>query len=252
MLYNNKDKILLCACKKYTKGQKNGILLIYNLESENNNNEINEQFYDTKFFEVHCFCQILEESNNDKVLSTNEELKFTNNFLVGGLDTVKKRGIIKLYEIKQKKKDNKEIFEIEIIQNIEFKKKGSFKGFQRAISCIEQSKSRNVYITSWDGYVYEFDAILRKVSPATSSAPLLKDGNQSNPVTDDLSADYIVYPLRLYDVPTAITTVEATGKIVDVKYYNMMGIESDVPFEGVNIEVITFTDGSRSSRKIMK
>jgi len=158
MLYNNKDKILLCACKKYTKGQKNGILLFYNFESENNNNEINEQFYDTKFFEVHCFCQILEESNNNKVLPTDEELKFTNNFFVGGLDTVKKRGIIKLYEIKQKKKDNKEIFEIEIIQNIEFKKKGSFKGFQRAISCIEQSKSGNVYITSWDGYVYEFSS----------------------------------------------------------------------------------------------
>lgn len=100
-----------------------------------------------------------------------------------------------------------------------------------------------------DGYVYEFDAILRKVAPATSSAPLLKDGNQSNPVTDDLSTDYIVYPLRLYDVPTAINTVEATGKAVDVKYYNMMGIESSTPFNGVNIVVTTYDNGNRSNTK---
>ncbi len=100
-----------------------------------------------------------------------------------------------------------------------------------------------------DGYVYEFDAILRKVAPATSSAPLLKDGNQSNPVTDDLSTDYIVYPLRLYDVPTAINTVEATGKAVDVKYYNMMGIESKTPFSGVNIVVTTRDNGTRTNTK---
>lgn len=100
-----------------------------------------------------------------------------------------------------------------------------------------------------DGYVYEFDAILRKVSPATSSAPLLKDGNQSNPVTDDLSADYIVYPLRLYDVPTAINTVETEGKVVDVKYYNMMGVESSTPFSGVNIVVTTYDNGTRTNIK---
>ncbi len=100
-----------------------------------------------------------------------------------------------------------------------------------------------------DGYVYEFDAILRKVAPATSSAPLLKDGSQSNPVTDDLSTDYLVYPLRLYDVPTAINTVETEGKVVDVKYYNMMGVESSTPFSGVNIVVTTYDNGTRTNIK---
>ena len=52
-------------------------------------------------------------------------------------------------------------------------------------------------------------------------------------------------------VITGIDNVSSKA-VASVKYYNMMGIESDVPFEGVNIEVITFTDGSRSSRKIMK
>lgn len=100
-----------------------------------------------------------------------------------------------------------------------------------------------------DGYVYEFDAILRKVAPAASGAPLLKDGNQSEPVTDDLSAEYIVYPLRLIDVPTAINTVETSGKIVSIKYYNMLGIESATPFNGVNVVVTTYDNGNRTTSK---
>lgn len=100
-----------------------------------------------------------------------------------------------------------------------------------------------------DGYVYEFDAILRKVTTSTSNAPLLKDGNQSSPVIGDLSTEYIVYPLRLIDVPTAINTVENTGKVVNVKYYNMLGIESATPFDGVNIVVTIYDNGNRTTSK---
>ncbi len=99
-----------------------------------------------------------------------------------------------------------------------------------------------------DGYVYEFDAIIRKVA-STNEATALKDANQSTPVTSDLSADYLVYPLRLYDVPTDIDAVETTGKVVDVKYYNMMGVESATPFNGVNIEVKTMDNGNRVASK---
>ena len=56
-------------------------------------------------------------------------------------------------------------------------------------------------------------------------------------------------------VPTGIITGidNVTSKAVaSVKYYNIMGIESDVPFQGVNIEVTTYEDGSRTTRKIMK
>lgn len=104
-----------------------------------------------------------------------------------------------------------------------------------------------------NGYVYEFDAIIRKVTSSQSGASTSKDGSQSTPVTDALSADYLVYPLRLYDVPTAINIVEATGKVVDVKYYNMMGIESLTPFSGVNIVVTTYDNGTRTNiKKIFK
>ncbi len=100
-----------------------------------------------------------------------------------------------------------------------------------------------------DGYVYEFDAIVRKVASTTNGAPLLKDGNQSTPVTGVLSDDYMVYPLRLYDVPTAINSVEVACKVVNVKYYNLMGVESSTPFDGVNIVVTTYDNGSRITSK---
>ena len=51
------------------------------------------------------------------------------------------------------------------------------------------------------------------------------------------------------DVPTAIDAVETTGKVVDVKYYNMMGVESATPFNGVNIEVKTMDNGNRVASK---
>ncbi len=58
------------------------------------------------------------------------------------------------------------------------------------------------------------------------------------------------------EIPTnqIITGIDnvSSKAIASVKYYNMMGIESDVPFQGVNIEVTTYEDGSRTTRKIMK
>ena len=53
-------------------------------------------------------------------------------------------------------------------------------------------------------------------------------------------------------IPTSIFGVESYKVVTGIKYYNLAGIESDVPFQGVNIEVTTYEDGSRTSRKIMK
>ena len=40
--------------------------------------------------------------------------------------------------------------------------------------------------------------------------------------------------------------------VANVKYYNLMGVESATPFQGVNIVVTTYDDGTRSSRKVIK
>jgi hypothetical protein len=79
--YENK-KLLLVACKKYFKDDKNGILLI-NLQFNNDDIEKKcQKFYDTKNFEVYCFCPLFEIKN----MFGNTQKIETEYFLVGGFD----------------------------------------------------------------------------------------------------------------------------------------------------------------------
>ena len=156
-LIKNKEElngnILLCACKKYMKGQKNGILLI-NLINSNIDMGISNYFYDTKNFEVYCFCQI-SIIERKYVLSNDVAIYETKYFLVGGFEKDKNRGIIKLYKIIY----NQNFLEtkIEYIQDIETKKNSNFKGFKGPISSIIQSKNDGkIIISCLDGNIYLF------------------------------------------------------------------------------------------------
>ena len=40
--------------------------------------------------------------------------------------------------------------------------------------------------------------------------------------------------------------------IESVHYYNTMGMESKTPFEGINIVVTRYTDGTTSAQKVLK
>lgn len=51
---------------------------------------------------------------------------------------------------------------------------------------------------------------------------------------------------------TAVKEVVTTRTIVDTSYYNLMGVKSDQPFDGLNIVVTTYSDGSRTSKKILR
>ena len=44
----------------------------------------------------------------------------------------------------------------------------------------------------------------------------------------------------------------AQKTVSNVKYYNVAGMESNVPFEGVNIMVTTYNDGTTSTSKVIK
>ena len=152
----DRDKILLCACKKYIKTQKNGILLINNLKNINKN-EFNEKeniiFYNTNNFEVHCFCPIFEIEKNMILLPNKNRNKITNYFFVGGFDRNRGKGCIKLYRIKIKK-----IIKIEEIVDINIKHTKEFKGFKGPISCIMQStRNGKIVVTCWDGNDYLFE-----------------------------------------------------------------------------------------------
>ena len=51
--------------------------------------------------------------------------------------------------------------------------------------------------------------------------------------------------------PTAVTDVNSKT-VAGVKYVNIAGMESNVPFDGVNIVVTTYTDGTKAAAKVIK
>ena len=156
----NKINILLCACKKYSSDQKNGILLV-NPKYEDNE-QVKLPFYDTKEFEVYCFCPLFEVNVGGNIISESEDIisRETKYFLVGGYDNNRKQGIIKLYKLIY---DNK-VFNtrIKYLQDIIIKKRilsnnenENFEGFEGAISCITQSKRKgNILVSCYDGKIY--------------------------------------------------------------------------------------------------
>ena len=54
------------------------------------------------------------------------------------------------------------------------------------------------------------------------------------------------------DISTGVEDVDAEKTVAGVTYYNLLGVSSDRPFEGVNVVVTTYTDGTKSSKKILK
>ena len=147
----NKDKILICACKKYSRYQKNGILLI-NTRTEDNQDIFNE-FYETGDFEPYCFSQILliKKSNENSL----GKIYDTNYFFVGGFDLEKAIGMIKLYKINFEKQNYKTT--ITFIQDIIVDKEKDFEGFNGAITSIVQSNDTgNFLISCSDGNIYLF------------------------------------------------------------------------------------------------
>ena len=52
--------------------------------------------------------------------------------------------------------------------------------------------------------------------------------------------------------PTAVETIDAAKAVSSVKYYNAAGMASDNAFEGVNIVVTKYNDGSQQVTKVVK
>ena len=52
--------------------------------------------------------------------------------------------------------------------------------------------------------------------------------------------------------PTAVEEILYHGEVVSTIYYNVQGMESDKPFDGVNIVVTRYSDGATSISKVVK
>ena len=149
---DNKFRILLCACKKYKKEQKNGILLVNAQMDETI--DIEHPFYDTDNFEVYCFCPILSDGEEQKEKNSgNKKLIDTNYFLVGGFDTELREGKILLYKINYGERAYNTT--IEFKQEIIFKDRDDIDAFNGPINCLRQSKKTgNIAASCFDGNIY--------------------------------------------------------------------------------------------------
>lgn len=51
---------------------------------------------------------------------------------------------------------------------------------------------------------------------------------------------------------SGVDNVTTTKEVSSVKYINLAGVESAQPFDGVNVVVTTYTDGSKTTSKVVK
>lgn len=95
------------------------------------------------------------------------------------------------------------------------------------------------------GKAYNIHAIVRHTK-AHEHAP-------RRAATDVAEGDYEVYPLEGgAGVITGVQRVDASATVQDVTYFNLMGMQSATPFEGVNIILTRYTDGTYTYIKQIK
>lgn len=111
-------------------------------------------------------------------------------------------------------------------------------------------------LRAWDGQAFQFKAVIAKETGTTIGSMLREyEVDTDTP----LSRNYVICPLSIDDsnlITTSINEVmidSLINKIAkSVRYYNLQGIESDKPFSGVNIVVVTYNDGTRTTMKLIK
>ena len=103
------------------------------------------------------------------------------------------------------------------------------------------------------GAVYSFEALVKEVAvPTTDAKSAPRKVAYDSTVTP--STKFVVYPLDLDadKVATGVNDVNCAKEVKGVSYFNMMGVESAQPFDGVNIMVTTYTDGTQSAAKVLR
>ena len=103
-----------------------------------------------------------------------------------------------------------------------------------------------------DGKLYSFEALVKEVATTEAKSAPRKAAYDA---TVAPSTKFVVYPLNLdadKEVVTGVNDVNSTKEVKGVSYFNMMGVESAQPFDGVNIMVTTYADGTSSAAKVLR
>jgi len=173
------NKLLLVACKKYTKddkndkndkndendendkNDKNGILVItLQFNKDENDIEPYKNFHDTGNFEVHCICPIYKIENKDFLDEDKTQKIESEYFLVGGYDPDKDEVLIKLYKViysDEIKNTKIEFIQDNIIEKMEGQNNSEFFKRKKHITCIEQTSEGEILVVI-DENVYLFSA----------------------------------------------------------------------------------------------
>lgn len=113
---------------------------------------------------------------------------------------------------------------------------------------VDYSLNSNVAPQLTNGAVYSFEALVKEVATTNAKSAPAYD------TTVTPSTKFVVYPLNLDadKVATGVNDVNSAKEVKGVSYFNMMGVESAQPFDGVNIMVTTYTDGTQSAAKVLR
>ena len=108
--------------------------------------------------------------------------------------------------------------------------------------------------------VYYFHILVQRddysYGPSSGSGP--SNGPKRESIKPDQTASETikVYPLDLKvdasHIVTAVNEIRPSGEIQSVEYFNAMGVRSETPFDGINIVVTRYTDGSISTTKVLR
>lgn len=98
--------------------------------------------------------------------------------------------------------------------------------------------------------IREISAVLTQTLRYAPASP--KHG--ISPDTSKRAWEFFAAPVDLIHPHIVTDVVDANAKkqVKSISYFNLMGVESVEPVDGVNIMVTTYTDGTTSSEKILK
>lgn len=153
--------------------------------------------------------------------------------------------------------------------NFHVPKRGSYAFVDGKYEWMNEGDLNGYFPVKWDlqsnpglvaNQAYSFRAIIRladqEQAASTGGTTTLRAAQDTVPYKPySGTVKYVVSPidLKANSIITAVNDINATTKTVrQVRYYNLAGIEGSEPFDGINVVVTTYTDGSKSTAKILK
>ncbi len=108
------------------------------------------------------------------------------------------------------------------------------------------------------GMGYQFKAVVKYeyYDDTPNAAPGRKRDVRTNSTVSRNSKGFTIYPLDLdindNRIVTGIDGVSEAREVASVKYYNLQGVEYSTMQPGMNIVVTTYSDGTRSTSKVVR